>query len=172
MKQYTIDQQGQQQRIHRALQAAVDHYPQLAVFRLTLFADPMVVGSPEETLTRFLSELQTQLDSCTAIAAPPTLLRMLWGIDEHGRITALMMLNQNTLTGLLQNSADPTQLIARAWTLTQSGMPKRECCSIYFDNPIFTSLRRYHHTFSAQFVALHQQVMQFPFPVRSICGTS
>ncbi len=168
MKQYTPDQQ----RIHRALQAAVDHYPQLAVFHLELFADPTGVGSSEETMARFLAELKTQFDSCIAIAAPPTLVRMLWGEDEHGRITALMMLNQNTLTGLLQNSADPTQLIARAWTLTQSRMPERECCSIYFDNPIFTSLHRYHHTFSAQFVALHQQVMQFPFPVRSICGTS
>ncbi|MCS2163936.1 hypothetical protein MUU47_22970 [Scandinavium sp. H11S7] len=168
MKQYTPDQQ----RIHRALQAAVDHYPQLAVFHLELFADPTAVGSSEETLARFLAELKTQFDSCIAIAVPPTLVRMLWGEDEPGRITALMMLNQNTLIGKLQNSVDLTRLIAHAWSLTQSRTPEPECTSIFFGNPIFTSLNRHHHTFSAQFVALHQQVMQFPFPAHSICGTS
>ncbi|HEJ7994546.1 TPA: hypothetical protein SMI27_005282, partial [Serratia liquefaciens] len=86
--------------------AAIDHYPQLAVFRFSLLqpdADTLFLSA--ESVLKFVYTFQRMTNEfidmrhCEDKAAPPTTLRVLWGINTSHDLQMLLLLNHSTFGG-------------------------------------------------------------------------
>lgn len=159
MRNKTIDDST---TIRRTLQAAVDHYPQLAAFQLTLRSGDQHQQEPED----FLQALQQQLDILTQHrqgerkATQPTLLYALWSQDAEGNIPLLLMLNQNAFA----HTEEITDSFRQVWH-ELANMP------LYVSETIISLDRSNTRTFSAQFSALHHCATQLVAPVYTIRST-
>lgn len=147
--------------IRRTLQAAVDHYPQLAAFQLTLLSGDQHQPEPED----FLQALQQQIDTLTLHRleqrkAQPTLLYALWSHDADNNIPLLLMLNQNAFA----HTEEITYSFRQVW-LDIASMP------LYVSDTIISLDRSNTRTFSAQFSALHHCATQLVAPVYTIRST-
>lgn len=151
--------------IRRTLQAAVDHYPQLAAFRLTLLSGDQRQPESEEAVRHFLQTLQQELDTLTQHRqgqpkAQPTLLYALWSQDAEGNIPLLLMLNQNAFA----YTEEITDSLRQVWHEIAS-MP------LYVSDTTISLDRNNTRTFSAQFSALNHCATQLVAPVYTIRST-
>ncbi|RBQ35310.1 hypothetical protein C2125_06415 [Rahnella aquatilis] len=112
------------QRINRRLQAAIDHYPQLAAFRFSLQQpNAETVFIPEEDAVQFVNTLQETISRYIAIrqsegkVTPPTILRALWGVSTSRDIQMLLLVNSRTFCGRQHQEGQKTilALIRNAW---------------------------------------------------------
>lgn len=151
----------------RTLQAAIDHYPQLAVLRFALMSDTSAQRSePEEAVGHFLQALQQNIDVLTVQrqgqrkSLQPTLLYALWSLDVDGNIPMLLMLNHNAF-----GDADE---ITRVITTTTE---QRINLSSTRASPLMSVDRSNTTVFSAQLTALRNCAMQLPSPIYAIRST-
>lgn len=119
-----LDEHG----IKRTLQDAIDRYPRLIALRATLrLPDPSTL-SLEVLITRFqavlLEKINAFIDSRQSEGkpAPPTKIRLLWGVEYGEHIPILLLLNQDTFYNVRHDPSLPSQidtintLISQAWS--------------------------------------------------------
>ncbi|MFZ4168725.1 hypothetical protein ACEV60_08680 [Enterobacter ludwigii] len=86
--------------------AAIDHYPQLAVFRFSLRQlDADTLFLPAESVLKFVYTFQRMTNEfidmrhCEGKAEPPTILWVLWGINTPHDLQMLLLLNLSSFGG-------------------------------------------------------------------------
>lgn len=96
--EYLNDELAEMQQVKRVVQQAIDQYPRLAVFRLTLDCPgPETIGCFQDTVYRQVSELAATRQ-LRGRPSPPTILRWIGSnISPHSYQT-LLMLNQTLFT--------------------------------------------------------------------------
>jgi hypothetical protein len=129
------------------LQQAVDHYPRLAAFHFSLRLPGPFCGDLQN---RFQQDLRLCIDAFVnqrqsqGKPAPPTRVRMLWGIDHSGNTGVLLLLSQNTFHSVRHDKSlqhaqeDMAALISDVWgSVTGAGLLPSAitCLSVNRDQP-------------------------------------
>lgn len=145
--------------IRCTLKAAVDHYPQLAAYRVTLTPD----NEPAEAVSRFLQGVQQEIDTLAIQrqgqrqAIQPTQLYALWSLDAQYNIRMLLMLNRNAFG----SGGELVGCFMRAFRI-------HTISSSIDKHPAIELDRSNTKTFSAQLTELRNCAMQLPSPVYTI----
>lgn len=94
--EYLNDELTEMQQVKRVVQQAIDQYPRLAVFRLTLDCPgPESIGCFQDTVYRQVSELAA-IRQLSGRPSPPTILRWIGSKTSPHSYQTLLMLNQDT----------------------------------------------------------------------------
>ncbi|WP_024529836.1 YagK/YfjJ domain-containing protein [Serratia fonticola] len=163
------------QLIHRELQSAIDHYPRLAAFRFSLRQPDVDALRPlEEAVVQFIHALQQMTHryiekrQSEGKAAPPTILRVLWGMGTSRDIQVILMLNLSTFCCRQQQEDAETVLvlIRQAWAATCRDTPFTTDPQVFFPSePCLFACRTIPAKFTAQHEVLRNIARQLPAPV-------
>jgi hypothetical protein len=162
------------QLIHRELQSAIDHYPRLATFRFSLRQPDVDVRPPGEAVVQCIHALQQMTHryiekrQSEGKAAPPTMLRVLWGIGTSRDIQVMLMLNLSTFCCRQQQEDAETVLvlIRQAWAATCHDTPFTTEPQVFFPSePYVLACRTIPAKFTAQYEVLRNIARQLPAPV-------
>ncbi|WP_337262763.1 MULTISPECIES: YagK/YfjJ domain-containing protein [unclassified Serratia (in: enterobacteria)] len=104
--------------VKRTLQAAIDRYPRLLALRVTLHLPDTAIQPLDVLITRFHAALRQHINAFIDIRqsegkpAPPTQIGLLWGVERHGGIPMLLLVNQDTVYSVRHDAAFQIQIDA------------------------------------------------------------
>ncbi|WP_145504140.1 YagK/YfjJ domain-containing protein [Yersinia vastinensis] len=166
------------QRIHRVLQAAIDHYPRLAAFRFSLRQpDTDALFLPAEAVLKFVNTLQRMINGFIDMrhgegkAAPPTILRVLWGMNASHDLQMLLLLNHSTFSRRPRQEEPEAvlALIRQAWvTVNRNAGFITEPAVLFSPEPCLLAHRAAPDRFAAQYDVLRNVARQLSAPV-NVC---
>lgn len=169
------------QRINRALQATIDHYPRLAVFRFNLRQpDADTLFLPAEAVLKFVKALQQMINRYIEARhsegkqAQPAVLRALWGMNTQRGIQILLLLNHSTFCGRAwEDEPEAIQaLIRQAWTTAKLDADFITALTVHFPPELcLRADRTTSHRFAVEYDVLRRAAGQLQLPA-GICQSN